>query len=94
VFPFCAIFVGYKREMNMETKYLTTAIANYATVEITVAGNTYSVMQVTGKLNYINICKKTNNPGLTTGKHFPNMDAAIANYTSMAMKAALMQIRF
>jgi len=78
----------------METKYLTTDHCSIASVKITVAGNIYQVSQIIGVRTRINIQKITNNLFLTGGKYFPDMDAAIANYTSMAMKAALMQIRF
>lgn len=65
---------------------------NYKTEEIKVKGNVYQVMRVTGKYNYINILKATNNPFGSIGKDFKSEDEAIANYKSPAMKAALIQI--
>ena len=59
---------------------------------IRVKGNDWSIMLVSGKLNYVEVFKLTNNPYGISGKRFDNMDAAIDNYTTIAMKAALMQL--
>ncbi len=66
--------------------------ATYTTTEITVKGNKYSVMVVTGKYNYINISKLTNNPFLMGGKTFQTWDEAASNYKSPEMKTELLKI--
>lgn len=42
---------------------------------------------------YVSIRKETNNPFMSTGKQFADLDAAIDSYKSIAMKAALMQLK-
>jgi len=42
--------------------------------------------------SYISIRKETNNPFKTLGKQFTDLHAAIDNYKSIEMKAALCQL--
>ena len=63
--------------------------SSYIHVQVQALGNKWSVMQVSGKHNYINIRKDTNNPFGGPGKDFPNWDAAQAHYKSPLMKAAI-----
>ena len=64
----------------------------YEEKKISVKGNVWSVLFASGKINYVQILKLTNNPFGTTGKRFDNLDQAIDNYKQVAMKAALMQL--
>lgn len=66
--------------------------ATYQTAEITVKGNTYSVLKVTGGCEgYISVRKETNNPYKLAGKQFENEESVLAHYKSVAMKFALIQ---
>lgn len=63
--------------------------STYKSIEVPVKGNVFSFMQVSGKINYVNICKLTNNPFRTVGKQFDNWEAAEANYASADMHIAI-----
>lgn len=71
---------------------ITANESNYKTTEIKFAGNNYAVTVVTGRFNYINVRKLTNNPFGGIGKDFANFDAAVKHYKSPAMKTELLKI--
>jgi len=53
-------------------------------------GNTWNVLFVWGRFNYVSVGKKTNNPfGSGIGKEFKNVDEAIAYYKNPDMKVQL-----
>lgn len=53
-------------------------------------GNTWSILFVWGKINYVSIRKETNNPFKSgVGKEFKNVDEAIAYYKNPEMKVQL-----
>jgi len=64
----------------------------YTSKEITVLGNTYSVTIVTGKYNYVQIRKVSNNPFGSSGKQFDNFDHAQEHYKCPEMKVQLLLI--
>jgi len=64
--------------------------ATYKTTQVQVLGNTYTIAEVTGKYNYVNVRKETNNPFKTLGKEFKNWDVACRAYKSPEMKTALL----
>ena len=66
--------------------------ATYTTTNVEVKGNTFAITVVTGKFNYINITKVTNNPFRTIGKDFANFTEAAKNYKSPEMKTALLKV--
>jgi len=66
--------------------------STYTTKEITVKGNIFSVLIVSGSINYIMIRKETNNPYKTAGKQFENFDKAQENYKCPVMKTELLKI--
>ena len=72
----------------METSIINGAI--YKTTQVQVLGNTYTISEVTGKYNYINVRKETNNPFKTLGKEFKTWDDACKAYKSPEMKTALL----
>jgi hypothetical protein len=67
-----------------------TTLATYTQKNIEVKGNIWSV--VFSSKGGVSIRKETNNPYKCAGKDFTSLDAAIDNYKSIAMKAALMQL--
>lgn len=53
-------------------------------------GNTWNILFVWGRFNYVSVSKKTNNPfGSGIGKEFKNVDEAIAYYKNPDMKVQL-----
>lgn len=66
--------------------------SNYKTHEILVRGQKYGVTVVTGKLNYINVTKLSNNPYRGAGKDFKNFDEAVKYYKSPDMKLEIIKI--
>lgn len=68
--------------MHNETKYKNA--------EIKVLGNTWIIVEVSGKYNYINITKITNNPFRGPGKDYATWDDACKAYKSPEMKTALL----
>lgn len=53
-------------------------------------GNTWNILFVWGKFNYVSVSKKTNNPFRSgVGKEFKNVDEAIAYYKNPDMKVQL-----
>ena len=73
---------------NTNKKIMETT--GYTQKNIEVKGNIWSVLFAP---NYVSVRKETNNPYKGLGKQFPTLDDAIDNYKSVAMKAALMQLR-
>ncbi len=68
----------------METTYIQH--------KINAKGNVYSVLIVSGKINYISIRKETNNPFKGAGKEFKNFDHAQEHYKCPEMKLALLKL--
>lgn len=69
---------------------------DYKAVVVKIKGNMWVIMEVSGKFNYVNVRKATNNPFGGLGKEFPSWEDAIANYkTEMqgALKSAQEQIK-
>ena len=66
---------------------------DYRYVRVQVKGNTWSVMFVTGRTEYMSVRKVTNNPFGTCGKQFKDLDHALANYKDPQMHVALIQAR-
>lgn len=64
----------------------------YTTHKIEVRGNKYAVTVATGKMNYINVVKLTNNPFRGPGLVFENFDQAQKHYKSAEMKVELLKI--
>jgi hypothetical protein len=62
----------------------------YTAVQIKVSGNVFSFMQVSGRFNYVNITKVTNNPFRTSGKQFDSWADAEAAYKSPEMQIAIL----
>jgi hypothetical protein len=62
----------------------------YTSFEVNVKGYTYSVIKAEGKHNYYSVKQKNHVRG--PGKDFKSFDDMLANYKSIEMKAALMQI--
>lgn len=63
----------------------------YKSQDVLVLGNTYRITQASGASNYIEVCKKTNNPfGGRIGKEFSSFDRASLHYKSPEMKIALL----
>ena len=62
----------------------------YTTFKVEVKGYTYSVLKAEGYHNYYSV--KQINHVRNMGKDFKTFDDMLANYKSMQMKAALMQI--
>jgi hypothetical protein len=75
--------------MAHEVKINEANGSTYKSVEIKVKGNIFCFMAVTGKFNYINVSKVTNNPFRTAGKVFENWEFAEANYGSPEMQMAI-----
>lgn len=63
----------------------------YRSTTVKVLGNSFLVLVASGKFNYIEITKVTNNP-FAMGKRFDNMDAAVSNYKSAEMRIELLKI--
>ena len=70
--------------MNNETIY-----TNY---NINIGKTIFNVLVVTGKSNYINICRVSNNVFGSLGKQFKNFDEAVKNYSNPTMKLELLKI--
>lgn len=66
--------------------------ATYSQYSIQVLGNRYTVLTVTGKFNYVNVRKETNNPYKAGGKTFSTFDAANKHYKSPEMQLELLKI--
>jgi hypothetical protein len=66
--------------------------STYKSTNVTIGKTIFSVMQVTGKLNYISIRKETNNPFKTLGKDFKNFNEAVRHYKNPTMKVELLKI--
>lgn len=62
----------------------------YTSQDFEIKGNTFSIMVVTGRVNYVNVLKKTNNPFKTLGKQYKDFTEAAAAYKSPEMKTALL----
>ncbi len=62
----------------------------YTYTHVMVLGNEYSIMQVIGNRNYVNIDKVSTNPFRMGGKDFANFTEAAKNYKSADMKTALL----
>jgi len=62
----------------------------YTNFQVNVKGYTYSVLKAEGKHNYYSV--KQINHVRGPGKDFKTFDEMLANYKSIEMKAALMQI--
>lgn len=65
--------------------------STYINYPFSVLGNKWKVLEVTGRHNYVSVCKVTNNPlGGVMGKDFASWDHATRHYKSPAMKTALL----
>jgi hypothetical protein len=64
----------------------------YTVYSTTIKGSTFEVTVCSGKFNYINVRKTSNNPFLLAGRDFKNFDLAIQSYKSPEMKTFLLQI--
>lgn len=63
----------------------------FLTKNVIVTGQNYRITQAKGKLNYIEICKTTNNPfGGRIGKDFKTFDDAQKHYKSPGLKVELL----
>lgn len=79
--------------LNAGTQYYNNQLTEttYRTIEISVKSNVYAITIAEGRYNYFFIKQK--NHSSFGGKYFATIDMAIDSYKSMAMKAALMQIK-
>lgn len=71
-------------------KTITTSGATYKTVEVRASGNVWAFTQVTGKYQYVNVRKVTNNPYKGLGNDFPTWDAVESHYNSLPMQMAIL----
>lgn len=63
----------------------------YLTKNVIVEGQNYRVTQCKGRVNYVEICKTTNNPfGGRIGKEFTSFDHAQTHYKSPGLKVQLL----
>ena len=67
-------------------------MTTYTTYKNQIKGNTFSITVATGKHNYVNVTKITNNPFGTGGKDFSNFDKATKSYKSPEMKSFILQV--
>lgn len=67
-------------------------MTTYTTYKQEIKGNIFSITVVSGKHNYINISKLTNNPFRTAGKDYENYDKAVSAYKSPEMKLFILQV--
>ena len=65
----------------METTYKST--------KFKVTNTLWTLLIVSGKINYISIRKESNNPFKTAGREFVNIDSALKYYKNPVMRAAL-----
>lgn len=64
--------------------------AKYFSKDFESKGNTWNILFVWGKFNYVSVSKKTNNPFRSgVGREFKNVDEAIAYYKNPDMKVQL-----
>lgn len=64
--------------------------AKYFSKDFESKGNTWNILFVWGKFNYVSVSKKTNNPFRSgVGKEFKNVDEAISYYKNPDMKVQL-----
>ena len=64
----------------------------YTSYNINIGKTIFNVLVVTGKSNYVNICRVSNNVFGSLGKQFKNFDEAIENYSNPTMKLELLKI--
>lgn len=64
----------------------------YTNYTINIGKTIFNVLVVTGKSNYINICRSSNNVFRSLGKQFNNFDEAVKNYSNPTMKLELLKI--
>jgi hypothetical protein len=76
--------------MTSNTKIINDSIYNVNYV--TVKGNKWSILVVTGRFNYISIRKETNNPFKTLGRQFKDFNEAQGHYKCAEMKTALLMV--
>lgn len=79
-------------EFKGTTKVNTSNGSTYKTTDIKVGNIVYAVTVVSGKLNYINILKKNNNPFGNIGKDFSSFDEAQKHYKNANFKVALLKL--
>ena len=65
--------------------------STYISYPFKALGNNWTALEVTGRYNYVSICKKSNNPlGGVAGTDFKDWDEATRHYKSPAIKTALL----
>lgn len=64
----------------------------YKSFDFVAKGQKYQVIKATGKFNYINISKISNNPYRGPGKEFKNFDEAQKHYKCPEIKLQLLNI--
>ena len=67
-----------------------TTQSTYINYPFIALGNKWTVIEVSGRFNYVNVCKQTNNPFKTIGTDFKSWDEATRHYKSPAIKTALL----
>ena len=74
------------------TNSITTAKngTTYTTTTFSIKNTRYDVMVVSGKYNYVNVCKVTSIRSL--GKDFKNFDEATKGYKNIQIKIELLKI--
>jgi len=75
--------------MNTQVNTTTANNSTYKSVEIKANGSKWSFMQVSGKINYISVCKVTNNHFATLGKEFKSWEEVENHYNSREMQMAI-----
>lgn len=84
------IFDSTIKRNEIMTTSKTVNGTTYTSFEVNVKGYNYSVLKVQGNHNYYSVKQINHVRGL--GKDFKTFDEMLANYKSIQMKAALMQI--
>ena len=64
----------------------------YKSSKFQIGKTIWSLVQASGKSNYVAIRKETSNPFKTLGKEFANFDEAIKNYKNPQMKLEILKI--
>jgi hypothetical protein len=67
-------------------------MTNYKSYEKTIKGNTWVISVASGKSNYVNILKATNNPFGKIGKFYKTFDEAQTNYKCSELKLFILQV--
>lgn len=73
----------------MTTSTFTANETNYKTTKFFIGKTQWAVTVATGKSNYVNVNKVSNNPFRSLGKDYSDFDAAVAAYKNPTMKMQL-----